>query len=107
MPLDEIGRRYADSIFQRRLHEISGSEEQEINQLRNRHSSQGSLLSGNYIYDHFKLFLKRIDTLAQAKAEGLLRAYERSRLPFDEKAFQESKSEVVDFEAVTKACFDK
>jgi len=97
MPLDEIGRRHADSIFQRRLHEISGSEEQEINQLRNRHSSHGSLLSGNYIYDHFKLLLKRIDTLAQAKAEGLLRAYERSGLPFDEKAFQESKSEVVDF----------
>jgi len=38
-------------FFQRRLHEISGSEEQEINQLRNRHSSHGSLLSGNYIYD--------------------------------------------------------
>lgn len=82
MPLDEIGRRYADSIFQRRVHEISSSEELEVNQLRNQHAARGSLLSGNYIYDHFKLLLKRIDTLAQAKADGLLRAYERVRAPF-------------------------
>jgi hypothetical protein len=97
MPLDEIGRRYADSVFQRRLHEISGNEEQEVNQLRNQHAARGSILSGGYIRDHFKLLLRRIDTLAQAKAEGLLKAYEKSGLPFDEKAFHESKSEVVDF----------
>jgi hypothetical protein len=97
MPLDEIGRRYADSIYQRRLHELSGNEEQEINQLRNRHASQGSILSGNYIYDHFKLLLKRIDTLAQAKTDGLVKAYEKSGLAFDEKPFHESKQEVVEF----------
>jgi hypothetical protein len=97
MPLDEIGRRYADSIYQRRLHEISGNEEQEITQLRNRHASQGSILSGGYIHDHFRLLLRRVDTLAQAKAEGLMRAYEKSGLPFDDKAFQESRMEVVEF----------
>jgi hypothetical protein len=97
MPLDEIGRRYADSIYQRRFHEISGNEEQEINQLRNRHTSQGSILSGGYIHDHFRLLLRRVDTLAQAKADGLMRAYEKSGLPFDDKAFQESRTEVVEF----------
>jgi TIR domain len=97
MPLDEIGRRYADSIFQRRFHEISGNEEQEINQLRNQHASRGSILSGNYIHDLCKLLLKRVDTLARAKADGLVKAYEKSCLPFDEKAFGESKLEVVNF----------
>jgi hypothetical protein len=97
MPLDEIARRYADSIYQRRFHEISSSEEQEINQLRNQHAARGSILSGGYIHDHFKLLLRRIDTLVQAKAEGLLKAYEKSGLPFDERAFSESKLEVVDF----------
>ena len=96
MPLDEIGRRYADSIYNRRLHELS-DQDQEIGALRNRHASRGSLLSGNYIYDHFKLLLQRVDTLAQAKADGLLRAYEKSGLPFGEQAFGESKAEVVEF----------
>src|SRR6267142_5144826 len=97
MPLDEVGRRYADSIYQRRLHEISGSEEQEINQLRNRHASRGSILSGGYIHDHFMLLLKRVDILAQAKSDGLVQAYEKSGLPFDEVAFRDVKGEVVDF----------
>jgi hypothetical protein len=97
MPLDEISRRYADSIYQRRLHEIGGDAEQEINQLRNRHASTGSILTGRYIYEHFELLLARVDTLAQAKAEGLMRAYEKSGLPFDDKAFQESRMEVVEF----------
>jgi hypothetical protein len=97
MPLDEVGRRYADSIYQRRLHEISGNEEQEINQLRNQHVSRGSILSGAYIHDHFKLLLERADILAQAKADGLVRAYEKSGLPFDEAPFQDVKREIVDF----------
>jgi pyrimidine deaminase RibD-like protein len=97
MPLDEIGRRYADSIYQRRLHEISGNEEQEINRLRNQHASRGSILSGSYIHDHFELLLKRIDILAQAKSDGLVKAYEKSGIPFDEAAFQDVKGDVVSF----------
>jgi hypothetical protein len=97
MPLGEIGRRYAESIYKRRLHEISGNEEQEIHRLRNQHASRGSILSGAYIYEHFKLLLERVDTLAQAKSDGLVKAYEKSGLPFDEAAFQEVKREVVDF----------
>ncbi len=97
MPLDEIGRRYADSIYQRRLHEISGEEEQVINQLRNQHASRGTILSGAYIHDHFELLLKRVDILAQAKSDGLAQAYEKSGLPFDEAAFGDVKAEVVDF----------
>ncbi len=97
MPLDEVGRRYADSIYQRRLHEISGNEEQEINQLRNQHASRGSILSGAYIHDHFKLLLERVDTLAQAKLDGLVKAYEKSGLPLDEVAFRDVKGEIVDF----------
>src|SRR5580704_412496 len=97
MPLDEVGRRYADSIYQRRLHEISGNEEQEINQLRNQHASRGSIRSGNYIHDHFNLLLERVDILVQAKLDGLVKAYEKSGIPFDEAAFQEMKGEMVSF----------
>jgi hypothetical protein len=97
MPLDEVGRRYADSIYQRRLYEISGNEEQEINQLRNQHASRGSIRSGGYIHDHFNLLLERVDILAQAKLDGLVKAYEKSGIPFDEAAFQEMKGEVVSF----------
>jgi hypothetical protein len=97
MPLDETGRRYAESIYQRRVHEISGSEDQQINLLRNQHASKGSILSGNYIHDHYNLLLARVDTLAQAKLDGLVKAYEKSGLPFDEAAFQDVKGEVVSF----------
>src|SRR5260370_17489277 len=97
MPLDEIGRRYADSIYQRRIHEISGNEEQEINQLRNQHASRGSIRSGNYIHDHFKLLLERVDILAQAKLDGLVKAYEKSGIPFAEAAFQTVKPEMLSF----------
>jgi len=97
MPLDKIGRRLADSIYNRRLHEISGNEEEEIARLRNHHSSLGSILSGGYIRDHYKVLLQRVGTLAQAKANGLVRAYEKSVIPFDEAAFQDVKAEVVDF----------
>src|SRR5260370_4195705 len=97
MPLDEIGRRYADSIYQRRLHEISANQEQEINQLRNQHASRGSILSGGYIHDHYNLLLARVDTLAQAKSDGLVKAYERSGLPFDAAAFQDARGEGVSF----------
>lgn len=96
MPLDEIGRRYAESIYQRRVHEL-GDEDQEINRLRNQHASRGSILSGAYIYEHFKLLLHRVNLLAEAKKDGLLKAYEKSGLPFDVKAFGESKQEVVEF----------
>jgi TIR domain len=97
MPLDEMGRRYADSIYQRRLHEISGNEQQEINEFRNQHASRGSILSGYYIHDHYNLLLTQVDTLAQAKSDGLIKAYERSGLPFDEAAFQDVRGEVVGF----------
>jgi hypothetical protein len=96
MPLDEIGRRYADSFYQRRLHELP-NEEQEIGALRNQHASRGSLLSGNYIHELCQLLLRRVDFLAQGKTDGLVKAYEKSGLPFDEAAFEESKREVVDF----------
>lgn len=96
MALDEIGRRYADSIYQRRLHQLP-DEEQEIGALRNLHASRGSLQSGNYVRDLCQLLLRRVESLAQGKAEGLVKAYEKSGLPFDETAFHESKREVVDF----------
>jgi hypothetical protein len=54
-------------------------------------------LSGAYIHDHFKLLLERVDVLAQAKSDGLVKAYEESGLPFDEAAFRDVKGEVVDF----------
>jgi hypothetical protein len=96
MALDEIGRRYADGFYQRRLHELP-NEEQEIGALRNQHASRGSLRSGNYVHELCQLLLRRVDTLAQSKAEGLVRAYEKSGLAFDENAYHESKREIVEF----------
>src|SRR5260370_8154995 len=97
MPLDEIGRRYADSIYQRRLHEISENQGEESKQGRSQKGGRGSILSGGYIQDHYNLLLARVDTLAQAKSDGLVKAYERSGLPFDEAAFQDARGEVVSF----------
>jgi hypothetical protein len=96
MALDEIARRYADSFYQRRLHELPDGE-QEISELRNQHASRGSLRSGNYVHELSQLLLRRVDTLAQSKAEGLVKAYEKSGLAFDESAFHESKREIVEF----------
>jgi hypothetical protein len=97
MPLDEIGRRYADSIFQRSFHEVADNQKEQIVRLRNQHASRGSILSGGYIKEHCALLLQGIDTLAQAKLDGLVKAYEKSDLPFDEAAFQEVTKEVMGF----------
>jgi len=97
MPLDEIGRRYADSVFQRRLHEISATQLDRINALRNQHASRGSILSSGYVREHYKMLLADVDSLAQAKLGGLVKAYDKSGLLFDEAAFSDVKHEIVDF----------
>ena len=97
MPLDEIGRRYADSFYQRRLHEISPTQPQRIGALRNQHASRGSIRSSGYIREHYKLLFEDIDSLAQAKLEGLIKAYEKSGMPFNEAAFYDVKQQIVDF----------
>ena len=97
MPLDEIGRRYADSFYQRRLQEISPTQAQRIGALQNQHASRGSIRSGGYIREHYKLLLEDVDSLAQAKLEGFVKAYEKSGLPFDEAAFYDVKKQIVDF----------
>ena len=97
MALDEIDRRYADSLYQRRLHEVFPTQPQRIGALQNQHASRCSIRSSEYIREHYKLVLQDIDSLAQAKLEGFVKAYDKSGLPFDEAAFYETKREVVDF----------
>jgi len=97
MPLDEIGRRYADSFYQRRLHEIFPTQPQRIGALQNQRASRGSILSSGYVREHYKMLLADVDSLAQAKLEGLIKAYDKSGLSFDDAAFFDVKHEIVDF----------
>ena len=50
-----------------------------------------------YIADHGKILLEGLSRLADAKMEGLLKAYEKSGLPVDENSFQEIKDELMQF----------
>jgi TIR domain len=97
MPLDEVGRRLADTIFRKSQIELPERQQLELSRLANKHASRGSILSGSYATDYCDLIVKGIDELARAKLNGLLSAYHQSGLPFDEAVFQEIKSELVDF----------
>jgi hypothetical protein len=97
MPLDEVGRRYADRLFQNDLDEIVQKQNQEIVKIRAKHSTYKNLLSGSYFTEHSKALVEEIRHLGEARANSLLKAYEKSGLPFDDTALREIKDEVMQY----------
>ena len=97
MPLNEVARRYADNLFLDTFHETTRKRTEEIARLRNEHAARGSIKSGGYLKEEGRVLVESIRRMGTAKADGLLKAYTQSGLPFDERACDEVKSEVIEF----------
>jgi hypothetical protein len=98
MPLNEVGRRYEERLFQKRFEEIERISNQEIARIGAEHTKQNNmLLSGSYFTARSKVLVEQIQLLGEARADSLLKAYEKSGLPFDDAALHEIKDEVMQY----------
>lgn len=97
MPLNEVGRRYADRLFQKKLEEIVGVQGEKRASVQADFVRRGLLMSGPHMAEQARLLAEQINLLGEARADSLLKAYEKSGLPFDDAALQEIRSEVLQF----------
>lgn len=97
MPLDQVARRYADTLFAHRLEEILKRHQAELAKVRLDHTRRNTVRSGLYISALAKVYVEQIRLLTEARMESLMKAYEKAGLPFNETAFQEIKDEVMQF----------
>lgn len=97
MPLDEVGRRYADKLFQNRLEEIQKSIGEKIVAVRGDFGRRNMMGSGAYFAAYASVLIERIDLLGKAKADCLLQAYDKAGLAFDDSAVREIGDEAVAF----------
>lgn len=97
MPLNDVARRYADSLFQNSLEEILEKQRAELVKIRADHAKRNMVLSGSYFAAHARVLVEQIRLLGEARADSLLKAYEKAGLPFDDAALQEIKSEVIEY----------
>ena len=94
MPLDTDGRRYADNIFNNSFEDIANDHTRQTAEIREDFAMRGQIASGPYVVALGRAVVDQIRRLAQARADSLLKAYERSGLPFDEAAVHEITAEV-------------
>jgi hypothetical protein len=97
MPLNEIARGYADRLFQNSLEEIHEANTKNLIALRSEFAKTNMPNSGGYYVEHARLLIERIRLLGEAKASSLITAYEKSGLAYDEVAFHDINSEVINF----------
>jgi len=97
MPLDPIARRYAETLLTNATEEAAQKVQTDLVEIRENHHKRNTLMSGLYIADHGRVYLEQITSLAQARMDSLIKAYEKSGQPFDDTAFNEIKTEVMQF----------
>ena len=97
MPLDAVGKRYADKLYQNRLEEVQQEYAKKLADVQADFGRRGLLQSGAYIGEQARVSIDRIKFLGQARAESLLQAYEKSGLPFDDAALSEITAESMNF----------
>ena len=97
MPLDEVARRYADNLFREVEEKVLRKQNEDLIQLQADQSRRGMLASGGHILAQVRLILTSIEEIGRAKAKGLIQAYEKSGIPFDEQICQQVKAEVMTF----------
>jgi TIR domain len=95
MPLNDVGRRYADTL-------LWASIEQEMRQRQQTRTSEvvedftrrNMMRSGMYIKARADVLVQYIEDAGRARMDSLLKAYARQGLPFDDAALREITSEV-------------
>jgi hypothetical protein len=96
MPLNQVARRYADTLFTNSMEEVLEKHRMELAKVRLQYGSH-NVMSGQYITAHAQVLLEQIRRLAEARMDSLIKAYEKAGLPLDDAAFNEIKDEVMQF----------
>jgi hypothetical protein len=97
MPLDNVGRRYADQLFQESLESILKSQGLELANVARDYAGRNMTLSGAYFTAQAAAFIRNAELLTQARVDSLLRAYEKSGTALDDATMQEIASEATQF----------
>jgi hypothetical protein len=72
MPLDQIARRYADSLFNKRMQEILQQQGPELAKVRSDHVARNIVRSGSYITAQARVYVEQIRLLGEARMESLI-----------------------------------
>src|SRR5215469_10359135 len=97
MPLDPIARQYADTLFNRDLERITREYQQRDVSIRRDFAARNVMHSGPCISALSNSLGDRIQALATAKQDALLKSYQRAGIPFDDTALSEISQEVRQF----------
>ena len=89
MPLDTIGRQYADRLYQESHEEILKSQRTELFEVNQDFATRNMTMSGPYFTAQVQVYLRNAERLAQARVDSLLRAYEKSEIILRDLDFQE------------------
>lgn len=95
MSLSEIGRRYAESLFQNDLEEIMQKHQTDVVNLSSQYAQHGGIKAGSHFTEYTALLVEHIRRLGDARMNSLLKAYEKSGVPFDDDAMHQIKDETI------------
>lgn len=97
MPLDNVGRRYADKLFQESLENTLKNQGLELAKVSQDYGRRNMTMSGAYFMAQAEVLVRNAELLTQARVDSLLRAYEKSGTILDETAVQEITAEATQF----------
>jgi hypothetical protein len=93
-PLDRTGLNYADDLFNKRMEQLARETSQKIAAVYADHTKRNTIRSGMHMTDHAKAIADRIRLAVEARAESLMKAYEKSGIPLDSVAISAISNEV-------------
>jgi diguanylate cyclase (GGDEF)-like protein len=96
MPLDQDARRYADNLFTDRVEDTSRKYQDSVVATTSQLAARGLIASGAYYSELVRLGIESARELANARADTLIAAYERAKLPIDAQAAEEIVREVIE-----------
>jgi hypothetical protein len=96
MPLDNVARRYADNLYKSSLEEIVSQQQTKLIQIRDDHAHRSTIPSGPNIVAQARVLVEQVQLLGEARADSLLKAHQKAGVSFDDGAFNEIKTEVID-----------
>ena len=94
MPLNDVGRRYADRLLQASLEETLQRQQARTSEVIVDFTRRNMMQSGMHIKARADLLVQFVEDMGRARMDSLLKAYERQGLPFDDTALSEITSEV-------------
>ena len=94
MPLNDVGRRYADRLLHASLEETRPRQQARASEVVADFTRRNVMGSGMYIKARADILLQFVEEMGRARMDSLLKAYARQGLRFDDAALREITSEV-------------